>query len=101
MLAYELAICINAWCFDSKFNLNKSKAKKLISAYQKYRKLNSREKKAFSILLRGAAMRFLLTRLNDIIYQPKNALVAPHDPFEYYNILKYHQKNDITSSIII
>ena len=91
--AYELAICINAWCFEDKSEINNEKLTALVDGYQKQRKLTTKEVKALPILLRGATMRILLTRLHDQIYHPKGAFVQPKDPMEFYKILEFHQKN--------
>mgnify|MGYP001185395541 CR=1 FL=1 len=91
--AYELAICINAWCFDKNKNFNKLKYQSILKGYQTYRKLQNEETKSIQILLRGAAMRFLLTRLYDQINHPDGALVNPKDPTEYFNILNFHRMN--------
>lgn len=95
--SYELAICINAWCFnkENEFQINNFTA--FINSYQKIRKLTLSEKIALPILLRGAAMRFLLTRLNDIIFHSSEAYVEPKDPMEYFHILQFHQNNNFTS----
>jgi len=90
--AYDVAICLNAWCFDSKtsqFDITKSTA--FLTAYQKGRPLLEHEKMAFPILCRGAALRFLLTRLYDWFHTPKDALVKPKNPDEYYQKLCFHQ----------
>ena len=91
--AYELAICINAWCFEDNNEINNDKLTTLVDGYQKQRKLTTKEVKALPILLRGATMRILLTRLHDQIYHPKGAFVQPKDPMEFYKILEFHQKN--------
>ncbi len=90
-LAYDLAICINAWCFepDQAFNLTKGRA--LIEAYRAGRALNGVEIAALPVLCRGAALRFLLTRLVDWLHVPPGALVRPLDPIEYYKRLRFHQ----------
>ena len=93
--AYELAICINAWCFDQKGNFDSEKFQSIISGYQNLKKLSSDEYSSLKILLRGAAIRFLLTRLNDKLFHPANAFVKPKDPIEYLKILNFHQENDI------
>lgn len=90
--AYDLAITLNSWCFDGR-ECNLTKAKKLLQQYQQVRVLSDREKQAFPILLRGAALRFLLTRAHDVLYQEKSALVTPKDPMEYVAKLKFHQMN--------
>jgi homoserine kinase type II len=89
--AYDVAVCINAWCFESDGSYNVTKAKALIAAYQKARALSAEERKALPILLRGGALRFLLTRLHDWIFRADGALVTPHNPLEYYRKLRFHQ----------
>ncbi len=90
---YEIAICINALCFDyknSKFKMNKKKIKKLIKGYESVKKISLKEKKSLNILCRGAAMRYLLTRLYDFSNTPKTALIKIKDPNEYYQKLITH-----------
>jgi homoserine kinase type II len=89
--AYDLAICMNAWCFEYDGAFNTTKARQLLSGYCKNRSLSSEELKALPILCRGAAMRFLLTRLYDWINTPKDAFVKPKDPAEYAQKLRFHQ----------
>ena len=75
---YEIAICINALCFDnkkSKFKINKQKIKSLIKGYESIKKISLKEKKSLNILCRGAAMRYFLTRLYDYSNTPKTALI--------------------------
>jgi len=90
---YEIAICINALCFDhknSKFEMNKQKIKKLIRGYESVKKISLKEKKSLNILCRGAALRYLLTRLYDYSNTPKTALIKIKDPNEYYQKLITH-----------
>jgi len=90
---YEIAICINALCFDkkkNKFKINKQKVKNLIKGYESIRKITIREKKSLNILCRGAAIRYLLTRLYDYSNTPKTALIQIKDPNEYYQKLITH-----------
>ncbi len=90
---YEIAICVNALCFDkkkSKFLLNKNKVKNLIKGYESIKKLSIKEKKSLNILCRGAAMRYFLTRLYDYTNTPKSALIKIKDPREYYQKLVIH-----------
>ena len=92
---YEIAICVNALCFDqlnSKFYLNKKKVKSLIKGYEKIRKLSNKEKKSLNILCRGAALRYFLTRLYDYTNTPKTALIKIKNPREYYQKLVIHNK---------
>jgi homoserine kinase type II len=89
-LAYDLAIVLCAWCFDKgQFNPNKFYA--LLKAYQKTRILSDNEINNLPILMRGAAMRFFLTRSHDVLFHDKNALVIPKNPQEYYDILVFLQ----------
>ena len=91
ILAYDLGICMNSWCFeaDGSFNLTKSRA--MLKAYEKVRPLSEAEFKAIPVLAAGSAMRFFLTRLYDWIHTPTGALVSPKDPMEYWSILSFHQ----------
>ena len=92
-LMYEIAICINALCFDIKKNkyvLNNKKVKNLIKGYQNVRKISKKEKNALNILCRGAALRYLLTRIYDYFNTPKTALVKIKDPKEYFQKLIFH-----------
>ncbi len=92
---YEIAICVNALCFDqinSKFYLNKKKVKSLIKGYEKIRKLSNKEKKSLNVLCRGAALRYFLTRLYDYTNTPKTALIKIKNPREYYQKLVTHNK---------
>jgi len=93
--AYELAITTNAWCFHKKESFNKENFDSLIKGYQQHVNISNDEKNHFNILLRGAAMRILVTRLYDQLYHTDGAMVVPKDPFEFFNILKWHQNNSI------
>jgi homoserine kinase type II len=90
-LAYDLAICLNAWCFETDGSYNITKGRALLAGYRRVRALGPREVAALPLLCRGAALRFLLTRLNDWLDVPKGALVKPKDPLEYYRKLRFHQ----------
>ena len=90
---YEIAICINALCFDkinSKFKINKQKIRNLIKGYENIKKISAKEKQSLNILCRGAAMRYFLTRLYDYTNTPKTALIKIKDPREYYQKLIIH-----------
>ena len=95
---YEIAICINALCFDfkdKKFLMNKQKIKSLIKGYESIKKISSNEKNSINVLCRGAALRYLLTRLYDYINTPKTALIKIKNPNEYYQKLLTH--NNLTT----
>ena len=90
---YEIAICINALCFDkknSKFFINKKKVKNLIKGYESIKKISLKEKRFLNILCRGAALRYFLTRLYDYTNTPKTAFIKIKDPREYYQKLLIH-----------
>ncbi len=91
MLAYDVAICLNAWCFEIDHSFNVTKARAFLGAYARERKLSAAEQQAFPLLARGAAIRFLLTRLVDWLNVPPGALVKPKDPLEYVRKLRFHQ----------
>ncbi|MBV1705573.1 MAG: homoserine kinase [Hyphomicrobiales bacterium] len=90
-LVYDLAICLNAWCFEPDFSFNITKGMAMIEAYRGVRALSAAEIAALPILSRGAALRFLLTRLVDWLNVPKGALVRPKDPKEYLRKLRFQQ----------
>jgi homoserine kinase type II len=89
--AYDLAICLNAWCFENDGSFNVTKARLLIAAYRAVRPLEDSELRALPILARGGALRFLLTRLYDWLNQPSGALVQRKDPMEYLRKLRFHR----------
>lgn len=89
--AYDLAICLNAWCFEPDNSFNVTKGRAVIEGYRARRPLNGAEIAALPVLCRGAALRFLLTRLVDWLNVPPGALVRPLDPMEYYKKLRFHQ----------
>ncbi|WP_024505929.1 homoserine kinase [Bradyrhizobium sp. ARR65] len=91
ILAYDVAICLNAWCFEADHSFNVTKARAFLSAYGRERKLTDAEQDALPLLARGAAIRFLLTRLVDWLNVPPGALVKPKDPLEYVRKLRFHQ----------
>jgi homoserine kinase type II len=90
-LAYDVAVCLNAWCFETDHSYNVTKGRALLQAYDKLRPLSAVEREALPLLCRGAALRFLLTRLVDWLDVPPGALVRPKDPIEYFRKLRFHQ----------
>jgi homoserine kinase type II len=90
-LAYDVAICLNAWCFESDYSFNVTKARAFLGAYRRARELSDAEQNALPLLARGAALRFLLTRLVDFLNVPPGALVRPKDPLEYARKLRFQQ----------
>jgi homoserine kinase type II len=90
-LAYDVAVCLNAWCFEPDHSYNVTKGRDLLQAYVRTRSLSAAELDALPLLARGAAMRFLLTRLVDWLDQPPGALVRPKNPIEYFRKLRFHQ----------
>jgi homoserine kinase type II len=91
LLAYDIAVCLNAWCFETDGAFNITKACYLLGSYQSVRPLSSGEMNALPLLARGAALRFLLTRLYDWQNQVEGALVRPKDPVEYLEKLRFHR----------
>ena len=89
--AYDLAICLNAWCFETDDSFNITKARQMLSAYRRVRPFSDTELEALPLLARGSALRFLLTRLYDWLNHPDGAWVKPKDPLEYLQKLKFHQ----------
>lgn len=91
VLAYDLGICLNAWCFEPDLSFNATKARKLLRGYNAVRPLSDAEVAALPLLARGAAMRFLLTRLYDWLNTPPGAMVTPKNPMEYVAKLRFHR----------
>jgi len=91
-LAYDLAICLSAWCFEPDNAFNVSKGRAMISGYERVRTLEGAEIEALPVLARGAALRFMLTRLVDWLNVPPGAKVAPKNPLEYRDKLRFHQR---------
>jgi homoserine kinase type II len=89
--AYDLGICLNAWCFEKDGSLNATKARALVRGYRKIRPITAEEIAALPILARGSALRFLLTRLYDWLHHPPGAFVQPKDPLEYLKKLRFHR----------
>jgi homoserine kinase type II len=89
--AYDLAICLNAWCFEPDSSFNITKARLMITAYDKVRPIPPAEMTALPLLARGSALRFLLTRLYDWLNHPAGAFVKPKDPLEYLGKLRFHR----------
>jgi homoserine kinase type II len=90
-LAYDVTVCLNAWCFETDNSFNVTKGRALLKAYSQVRELNAAERAALPVLSRGSALRFLLTRLVDWLAVPGGALVRPKDPLEYFRKLRFHQ----------
>ena len=89
--AYDVATCLNAWCFEKDFSYNLTKSRALLAAYQAVRPLSEEEKQALPLLARGSALRFMLTRLYDWLTIPDGALVQKRDPMEYIRRLRFHR----------
>jgi homoserine kinase type II len=91
-LAYDVAICLNAWCFEPDRSFNATKARALLQGYDEVRPLSAEERRVLPLLARGAALRFLLTRLYDWVHTPADALVKRKDPLEYLAYLRFHRR---------
>ena len=90
-LAYDVAICLNAWCFEPDNAFNATKARALLQGYERVRPLGEAERQALPMLARGSALRFMLTRLYDWVHTPAGALVKRKDPNEYLAKLRFHR----------
>jgi homoserine kinase type II len=91
ILVYDVAICLNAWCFENDHSFNVTKARAFLNAYGRERQLSDAEQAALPLLARGAALRILLTRLVDWFNVPPGAMVKPKDPLEYVRKLRFQQ----------
>jgi len=91
LFAYDLATCLNAWCFEKDHSFNQTRARALLSGYQSVRPLQEAERLALPLLARGSALRFMLTRLYDWLTIPDGALVQKRDPMEFIRRLRFHR----------
>ncbi len=91
ILAYDLAICLNCWCFEGDGSFNATKARRLVAGYTATRALSAAETAALPVMARGSALRFLLTRLYDWLNHPPGAFVRPKNPLEYAKKLRFHR----------
>jgi homoserine kinase type II len=91
LLAYDLAVCLNAWCFEKDHSFNHTKGRALLGAYAAVRPLSQAEADALPVLARGAALRFMLTRLYDWLTAPDGTLVMKKDPMEYVRRMRFHK----------
>lgn len=89
--AYDLATCLNAWCFEKDFSFNLTKGTALLAGYQSVRPLSPAEREALPMLARGSALRFMLTRLYDWLTVPDGGLVIKRDPTEYIRRMRFHR----------
>lgn len=91
ILMYDVAICMNAWCFEKTGEFNITKAQKLLKSYHRVRPISPEELEALPVLAKGASMRFLMTRSYDWLHPKEEALVIPHNPLEYLQKLRFHE----------
>jgi homoserine kinase type II len=90
LLAYDVAVCLNAWCFETDFSFNATRGRALLAGYASVRKLSAAERAALPVLAQGAALRFALTRLFDWLNTPAGAFVTRKDPMDYVRRLRFH-----------
>lgn len=96
---YDLAIVINAWCFDGQGAFQPEQYKALLEGYNAVRHLTPEEQQNFQTILRLASLRFLMSRLEEwVTHDPKNTLMQPHNPAEYIERLLFHRQHDIMAS---
>ncbi|MET0597434.1 MAG: homoserine kinase [Mesorhizobium sp.] len=91
VLAYDVAVCLNAWCFEKDHSFNHTKGRALLGGYTSVRPLAAAEATALPVLARGAALRFMLTRLHDWLTVPAGSLVVKKDPMEYVRRMRFHR----------
>ncbi len=99
VLAYDLAVCLNAWCFEPDYQFNVTKARALVGAYAGVRALSGAERAALPVLAQGAALRFLLTRLYDWVNTPAGAMVTRKDPLEYLRRLRFFLQAEVVGAL--
>ncbi len=98
-LAYEVAICINAWCFNADHSFSDEKYAAFMGGYEAVRPLSAQERNYLPLFCRAAALRILLTRLEEYLDHDPNTLMVPHDPGEYLTKLRYHQERELAKVI--
>jgi homoserine kinase type II len=91
--AYDVAVALNAWCFEADGSFNITSARQFLTGYEAVRPLGEMERAALPVLAHGAAMRFFLSRLQDWGAAPAGALVRPKDPLEYERKLAVHRSS--------
>lgn len=91
ILLYDLAVALNAWCFEADGSFNVTRARHMLQGYRDVRPVAPEEFAALPVLARGAALRFLLTRLYDWLNHPPGAFVTPKDPLEYWRKIQFHR----------
>jgi homoserine kinase type II len=94
-LAYDFAVCVNSWCFEDEKEFSHDRFDALLGGYESMKPLSEKEREALPLLLRGAALRFLLTRLHDWLNQPPGAIVKVKDPLEYRRKLIFFRENSL------
>jgi len=92
LLIYDFAIIVNAWCFDENNNFSEEKFLQMLKGYQEVREFSESEKEFLKTSLISASMRFLLTRLHDVFFTPKDSIVNIKNPQEYLEKLRYFTK---------
>lgn len=92
LLAYDVAVCLNAWCFEKDHSFNLTKGRALLRGYTSVRPLARAEAEALPVLARGAALRFMLTRLHDWLTVPAGSFVVKKDPMEYVRRMRFHRQ---------
>ncbi|WP_448786172.1 homoserine kinase [Brucella intermedia] len=97
ILAYDVAVCLNAWCFEKDFSFNRTKGAALLRGYNSVRPLSVAEADALPVLARGAAIRFMLTRLYDWLNVPEGSFVVKKDPMEYVRKMRFHRQIEIAA----
>lgn len=98
MLAYDLAVCLTSWCFTADHHFSKAHASALIEGYESVRPLNHAEHDMLTILCRGAALRFLSTRMHDLFFSPAGALVVKKDPVDFLRRSRYFRNHDVLAA---
>jgi homoserine kinase type II len=91
LLAYDVAVCLNAWCFERDHSFNITKGAALLDGYVGVRPLSAAEVAALPVLAHGAALRFMLTRLYDWLNVPDGSFVRKKDPLEYVRRMRFHR----------
>lgn len=95
-LAYDLMMTVNAWCFDEAHAFAPARYDALMAAYEEKRPLEAAERAMLPLMGRAAALRILLTRLNDWLFHNPDDMVTPHDPRAYSARLRFHREREVS-----
>ena len=88
-LLFDIAVCLNDWCIDLESGrLDEDRAFALVSAYDAVRALSNNELRLLPATMRGAALRFWISRLWDFHLPRDASVLTAHDPTHFERVLR-------------